>query len=173
MGKGSQFERDISRQLSLWWSKGEHDDWFWRATTSGARATVRKKAGKDTANNVGDIAAQCPEAMRLMNAVSFELKKGYNQTGPQDLILKDKSKIHEFIDQATRQASNAGTPYWALIHKADRKPTLVYTNFELLTDLHLAEFRREERVFWVSRIEDTFNSLTREWVNEWLRARNF
>lgn len=55
MGKGQDLERSISRQLSLWWSNGEADDWFWRASQSGGRATQRAKKGMRTLNSAGDL----------------------------------------------------------------------------------------------------------------------
>jgi len=44
MAKGGEFERDISRFLSRWWTYGERDDVFWRTSASGARATTRSLA---------------------------------------------------------------------------------------------------------------------------------
>ncbi|MBM3120244.1 MAG: hypothetical protein FJ006_12010, partial [Chloroflexi bacterium] len=58
--KGASFERDISRQLSLWWTHGERDDVFWRSSMSGGRATVRAKKGQKTAYQNGDITATDP-----------------------------------------------------------------------------------------------------------------
>ena len=54
-GKGSNYERDIAKKLSLWASHDEHDDWIWRTSSSGARAKTRSKQGKSTANSCGDI----------------------------------------------------------------------------------------------------------------------
>src|SRR5262245_2386383 len=46
--KGSKFERDLCRQLSLWWSDGKRDDVFWRASQSGGRAKFRGRRGLQT-----------------------------------------------------------------------------------------------------------------------------
>jgi hypothetical protein len=53
---GNSFERQFSKELSLWCSNGENDDLFYRDLSSGARATVRKKQMKESAND-GDIIA--------------------------------------------------------------------------------------------------------------------
>ena len=53
--KGSQFERQIAKELSKWFSRGERDDLFWRTAGSGARATTRMKQNIDTANSAGDL----------------------------------------------------------------------------------------------------------------------
>ena len=55
--KGSAFEREISKSLSLWYTEGERDDIFWRSSQSGGRATTRAKKGKKTAASYGDITA--------------------------------------------------------------------------------------------------------------------
>lgn len=50
--KGGAFEREISKVLSWWLTKGERDDVFWRSAGSGAKATV---TGKVT--QAGDLCA--------------------------------------------------------------------------------------------------------------------
>lgn len=126
--KGSPFEREIARKLSLWWSDGQADDWFWRTAGSGGRATNRAKSGKSTANGGGDICAQTKEAQNLLDKVTFELKRGYNTATISDLLDNDGGVMGKFIEQARRSASLAGTPYWAVIHKRDRREALLITN---------------------------------------------
>lgn len=132
MAKGGQFERDISRKLSLWWSDGASDDWFWRTGGSGGRATNRAKSGKTTANGTGDICAQNGEAQKLLNVVSIEAKRGYNSYSVQDLIDKPNKKggFWDFIDQSARDASVAGVPYFLIIHKRDRRDPVYVTNMQ-------------------------------------------
>lgn len=131
--KGSPFEREIARKLSLWWSDGQADDWFWRTAGSGGRATNRAKSGKSTANGGGDICAQTKEAQNLLDKVTFELKRGYNTATISDLLDNDGGVMGKFIEQARRSASLAGTPYWAVIHKRDRREALLITNWMQLT----------------------------------------
>lgn len=133
--KGGAFEREISRKLSLWWSGGQHDDWFWRTGGSGGRATNRAKSGKATINGYGDIMAQCGEAQKLLDIVTFELKRGYNVATVSDLLdIESGGTMAKFIEQARRSASLAGTLYWAVIHKRDRREALVITNFSVLAE---------------------------------------
>jgi hypothetical protein len=128
--KGSAFEREFARKLSLWWSEGKADDWFWRLGGSGGRATNRAKSGRNTANGYGDIAAQCPEAQKLLNIATFELKRGYSSTTIQDLLDKPNgpNQMRDFIEQAKRSASLAGTPFWILVLKRDLREELIVTN---------------------------------------------
>lgn len=131
--KGSAFEREVCRKLSLWWSGGQHDDWFWRTAGSGGRATNRAKRGKATANSAGDIGAECVEAQDLLGFITFELKRGYNDTDFQELLdHPGKSKFRAFIEQARDSATLAGTPFWALIVRRDRRLPLVVTDYPCL-----------------------------------------
>ena len=134
--KGSPFERDIARKLSLWLSSGVADDWFWRTAGSGGRATNRAKQGKATANGGGDICAQTKEAQELLNLVTFELKRGYNTATVSDLLdIEGGGVMGKFIAQAKKSASLSGTPFWAVIHKRDRREALVITNMRDLLQL--------------------------------------
>lgn len=133
--KGGIFEREVARQLSLWWSDGQADDWFWRTAGSGGRATNRAKSGKSTANSAGDIGAECPEAQKLLNVTTCEIKRGYSGTDVQELLdHKGKSQFRDFCKQAATSASLAGTPYWWLIVRRDRRDALILTNRPLLLD---------------------------------------
>jgi len=95
--KGSQYERDISRQLSLWWSEGKEDDWFWRTDTSGGRATTRAKSGKSTANAVGDLSARTEEGSLLLREYIIEVKRGYNDLEVLPLLDKNNNKSNPFV----------------------------------------------------------------------------
>ena len=140
--KGSSFEREICKKLSLWWTEGERDDVFWRTAGSGAMAKVRSKSRKTTFGQYGDIQATDPIGQPLINLCSIELKRGYSKTTFADIIDKpEKAKPQQyelFIEQASTDAKNAKSPYWLLITKRDRREALVtmpwnlYRNFKPL-----------------------------------------
>lgn len=92
---------------------------------SGGRATVRAKAGKSTANAAGDLCAMTKEAQDLLNIVTLELKRGYNTYTPIDLIDGAAKGFNDFVNQAKKAASLAGTPMWAVVHKRDRRDALI------------------------------------------------
>lgn len=77
MSKGGAFEREICKRLSLWWSEGKRDDIFYRTSASGARWTARKKAGKSTANEHGDMGYTDPSGKKLCDRWIVEMKTGY------------------------------------------------------------------------------------------------
>lgn len=136
--KGFQFERDFAKRLSLCWSRGAADDWFWRVGGSGGRATGRAKQGLTTAGGAGDIVATCPEGAPLTNLVTFELKRGYNKIRIEDLFFKPNSELTQFLIKLRGAAEHAGTPYWCLVLKQDRKPELVFHNMGPLMG-HISE----------------------------------
>lgn len=134
--KGGSFERDVCRQLSLWWSSGRTDDLFWRTAGSGARATTRAKTGKKTAGHHGDITATTPEGKPLTDKFAIELKRGYNWHSAQDAIDRlpksSVSSYEEFIIQARKSATEAGIPYWMLITRRDRRQALIFTPIQMI-----------------------------------------
>ena len=163
--KGSAFEREFARKLSLWWSNGIADDWFWRLGGSGGRATNRAKSGRNTANGYGDIAAQCPEAQKLLNIATFELKRGYSSTTIQDLLDKPKgpNQMRDFIEQAKRSASLAGTPFWILVLKRDKREELIVTNMAATCGSH------KYCAMWYSDYDDAI--IIRSGVEFWNETR--
>lgn len=140
-GKGSQFERDTCRQLSLWFSGGLFDDWFWRTDSSGARATSRAKVGKRTIGNYGDIAATCPEGKPLTDFFTLELKRGYNKASPFDLLDRSKTAAtqiwEEWIIKARRDARRSGSRSWSLIQRRDRHEACIWMPEGVAWDLDL------------------------------------
>lgn len=129
MAKGAPFERELSKQLSMWWTNGASDAVFWRSSQSGGRATTREKSGKKTKGQYGDIAVTDPIGQPLIELVSIEAKNGYNNRDIMQFLdtkKVPKGSLQEFINQASRDAKRAGVPYWWMIHKRDRKQPLLY-----------------------------------------------
>lgn len=140
--KGSSFERDICRQLSVWWT-GDPDthDIFWRTSQSGGRATSRAKAGKRNKHHCGDIAAIDPSGARFTNLVTPELKRGYPKADPIALLDRPKNAAQQpfeaFLEQAITAAERGGTPFWMIIHKRDRREAMVYFPDNMVPDDHI------------------------------------
>ncbi len=138
-GKGSAFEREICKQLSLWWTKGKRDDVFWRSTTSGARATVRNRKGQKTFGQYGDVQATDPIGQPLLDVCTIELKRGYTKDTIANILDAPKKAIKQmyekFIDQATKDYKKAGSIFWMLIVKRDRKESVVYISMKFYRKL--------------------------------------
>lgn len=155
-GKGSAYERSIAKQLSLWWSDGRADDLFWRSSQSGGRATTRAKSGKTTANACGDLCAQSKEGQDLLDLFTIEIKRGYNTYSISDVIEGGTTGFNLFVKQAAKAASLAGTPYWLLIHKRDRRPALVFTNWQ-----SVAAFGNVAGCIWMYQMDDLLCPFTK------------
>lgn len=134
MGKGAKFEREISKALSKWWTEGQRDDVFWRTSQSGGRATIRKKQGKNTKNQDGDICATDPIGQPLLDIATIELKVGYNSWNIKEIIdsvMRTKnSKLEDFFEQCQREANAQNKKCWCLITRQDRREPLIFINNE-------------------------------------------
>jgi hypothetical protein len=132
--KGAQFERDICKRMSLWWTGGERDDVFWRTPQSGGRATRRGQKGQKTFGHHGDIQAIDPIGRPLLDHMIFELKCGYGHTSVMDLIDgSGKSTWDKWISGARRVSIESGSRTWALIVRRSNKKIVIC----VLVDSHL------------------------------------
>jgi hypothetical protein len=125
--KGSAFEREIARTLSLWWTKGERDDIFARTMSSGAWGTGRAKLGRRTANQYGDLQAIDPIGQPLIDICCFELKIGYGNWSFLDMLdrpAKTNTTIQEFLSQAMKSGELARR-HPVVIAKRDRRVPII------------------------------------------------
>ena len=179
--KGSSFERKICEDLSLWWTGNKDSSIFWRTAGSGARSTNRAKKGKDTSNQAGDICAIDPIGQPFIDLISLELKKGYNDSSIMDIFDRSekaaKQTYEKWIEQAQDSAKQAKSPHWMIIHKRDRRRTLVVIPTSLVsfiqknTNLILAHLQNitcyiRNACIWVFRYEDFFNKLLPNHIKE-------
>lgn len=137
--KGSSFEREICKELSLWWTDGDRDDIFWRTAGSGGRATNRMKRGLSTSGAYGDIMAVDASGADLLRLVCFELKRGYGQWCVLDAVDRrpgsKPSMVESFWMQASRSALDANARYAVVIFRRDQKQTMIMSSEGLLTEL--------------------------------------
>lgn len=168
MAKGSQFERDTCRQLSEWWSGGEREDIFWRTATSGARATTRTRQGKGTFGQYGDIQATDPIGQPLLDLITFELKRGYPRVSPLDFFVSTETPWIKWLGQASNSAAGAGTPYWMVVWKRDRRDSLAI--YPALLDSYLeseADAPDFQKIQFVEEGDSPYLSVML--FNDWLR----
>lgn len=133
--KGGDFEREICKKLSLWWTGNleiPRDDIFWRSSQSGGRATQRAKSGKTTYGSYGDIAAVDPIGTPLIKMFTIELKRGSTHGYPSDLMESSDTKalrpFEAALCQAIRSHEMAGSVGWMLICRRDHKVAMVYVD---------------------------------------------
>lgn len=164
MAKGASFERKISKALSLWWTENTRDDIFWRSQTSGARATIRKKQGKQTANQEGDITCSDPIGQGLIDLVSIECKKGYDGT-IDDLLGSRQSEpiLIKFFKQCERETEGTEKGSW-LIWCQDRRKTLIFFDYtfylhlrkkgQTLNDIDYVKIKLEQFIYYCCEFEE-------------------
>jgi hypothetical protein len=136
--KGSSFEREVCRQLSLWWTNQERDDIFWRASQSGGRATTRAKRGKSTANSAGDVAYLDVIGKPFLDKVCIEIKRGYSTRSDTTGLIDSPSTslLFKFLEQAECSRLNANVPYWMLIQKRDRRVPIIHIPSKMMGRLN-------------------------------------
>lgn len=128
--KGSDFERVICRQLSVWWTGNpDTDDIFWRTSSSGGRASSRSKKGKKDFGGAGDIHAENPIGQPLLDVCTIEVKKGYNAETLMNILDKAPTAAEQLyekiIKQAKQSARDSKSLSWMIISKRDMHPTIV------------------------------------------------
>lgn len=132
MAKGSNAERTVAVDLSLWWTNGERPDTIWRTAGSGARFTTRAKSGKSTANSAGDFGFIDAIAKPLFDLLLVENKCGYtDQIDP--LASVDSSKLDildTWIKKAFVECTQTHRHYPMLIFKRNRKHRCVMIPFQ-------------------------------------------
>lgn len=131
--KGGQYEREICKKLSLWWTKNRSDDVFWRSASSGGRATNRKKQGKKTFGHHGDVCLTNPIGKPFLDLFCLEVKRGYSKFTFQDLFdrppLAPRQIWEQWIEQAGDSWMESGAYTWMIIARRDKREPLVMTPY--------------------------------------------
>lgn len=153
MGKGGNYEREVSKILSLWWSDGKDDAIFWRSNASGARFTARKKSEKDTKYQGGDITFTNPEGEPLIKTFNIEAKTGYKKgTKNWDILdiidsRQGKTVLQEFWEQTVRDA-HLTNRIPILIFRRNNRGNCICFNFTLFTQFRelFGDFKDKIRI---------------------------
>lgn len=124
--KGSAFERDICKRLSLWVTDGERKDCFWRSALSGGRATV----SKGEVRQAGDICSVSSEGHSLTDRYYIECKS-YADLQMQQFILHGKGKLSAFWLEAIKQSKKYNR-LPILIAKQNLYPPVFISRFDIL-----------------------------------------
>lgn len=167
--KGSQFERDIARRLSWWWTNGETDEVFWRSPSSG----VMKRPGA-----AGDISALYG-GDELIDLIFIELKY-YKEVEYTAWLTKGiKSQVLDWFAKASDERREVGQKYVWLIIKANRhNPVLVVSSrfwndcssvvgmgFHMLPCIHL--YFGEGNNYIIVQLEAMLDLIDPESIKHW------
>jgi hypothetical protein len=119
--KGSAFEREVCKDLSLWLSGGKRKDLFWRSAMSGGRATIHGVKVRQA----GDITAVALEAQAFTQKYVIECKH-YRNLRTLQFLLEGKGKLAKFWTTLQKIARQHGkSPI--LIARSNKQPTIVIT----------------------------------------------
>ena len=133
--KGASFEREVNKELSLWFTNGQRDDVFGRCDCSGGRFTQRHKTGKDTAFQAGDVTFTDPLGIPLVKEWSIECKTGYGgKKRIKDKEGKTLGKLQKQWDILDCIDSKQENPVFTMLWKqcirdaelSNRKPVLIF-----------------------------------------------
>ncbi len=122
--KGASFERKICVALSLWISKGQQEDCYWRSSMSGGRSTVAAGRGKRLVAQAGDISCIHPIGAPLTDKFYLECKS-YKDLEYKGLIT-GKGHLVKFWCETVIQARNYGKLPMLIAHQ-NQQPTVVCT----------------------------------------------
>ena len=128
--KGSSFEREVSKKLSKWISKGERDDLCWRTAASGGRYTRRKKQGVNTEGGIGDIYSVSFESKTITDSLAIECKHCKN-LNLWSFITNTEAATYFGYWKEIRQKAKDEEKNAVLIAKENNKPTLWICDSEL------------------------------------------
>ena len=139
--KGGSFERNVSKQLSLWRTEGSRDNIYWRAISSGGKFTVEEKKGvHSNKRHIGDLTSIDPLGDWLIDYFAFECKR-YENLYMEDIVYgpptPEKPRGLIAFWQKHIALSKAHNKVPIMLVKEDYKPAIV-----VLEPIVLLEFFR-------------------------------
>jgi hypothetical protein len=132
--KGSSFERDVCKKLSLWASSGLREDLYWRSSMSGGRSTIQAKKGKQNLTQAGDISSIDRTGSEFIEKFCVECKH-YKTLDLIPGIIHSRGALYGFWKRLIKDAAGC-KKLPILIARQNRLPSLV-----LVTELGASELR--------------------------------
>jgi len=139
--KGSQYERDTCKKLSLWWTQDfdkPRDDVFWRCSQSGGRATTRAKKNIKTAYSYGDVTFIDPIGKPFIDSCLVELKRGYtNDISILDFLDKTKGSplLIKWWEKGNKEMEIANRKYTIILFRRDRHISCIMMGLNMARDM--------------------------------------
>jgi hypothetical protein len=101
--KGSKFERDVAKAISLQISGGKREDMAWRTASSGGRFTQALSRGVHHQTNAGDISATSPLSYKILSNYVIECKH-YKTIDYRKWLLYRKGIVAEWLEKVESEA---------------------------------------------------------------------
>jgi len=119
MGKGGDFERDISKDLTVWLTGKKKPYKFWRMPGSGGLATIHEEC----VDLSGDIRSLDEDGRFLTDIFSIECKNGYPSTSFWQHFKNIKTfHIKSFWIQCCNDAEKSGKHPMLIYRKKGKNP---------------------------------------------------
>jgi hypothetical protein len=163
-GKGGDFEREVSKMLTVWLTGKKKPYAFWRMPGSGSLMTIHE----ENIGLSGDIRAVSPEAEFFTDIFSVECKTGYPKTSFWQHFKDIKNfNIKDFWKQCCEDADKAAKLPMLIYRKKGTKPIVGVcsktTNFlyEKLTNFNFigVVFSDEIRPIYFFNMEKFFDTV--------------
>lgn len=134
--KGQEFERNLCKQFSLWWTEGNRKDIFWRTSGSGARARTRTDKGDNVHKGYGDMMAEDSIGQPLLDKCTFEFKHGYNDFSFLDCIASNQNcpRLVSFLHEVEKDAKDANN-YPILVVRKNHRNIVIGIPYPLFCDM--------------------------------------
>lgn len=133
--KGSQFEREVCKRLSLWVTQGKEEDVYWRSAMSGGRSTRMHKSRhwKQGSHAAGDICAVGEAGHVFTDRFYVECKHYADLSILAFLLGKKEGLLYKFWITACREAEkHKKAPF--LVAQQNRLPSMVIAQPQVLAD---------------------------------------
>lgn len=140
MAKGKNFEREISKDMSLWLTNDSDGDCIWYTKSSGGRATRRVRSEQVASKyDHGDLGPDGSTLEWFFDLFSIELKTGYGTKNKKSttlwsvLDLLDSSqqypKFYDFWYQAVNDADLSGREPLLIFRRNRRLPCIAMRSY--------------------------------------------
>ena len=146
--KGSSFEREVCKKLTLWVTGQDNPYVFWRSPSSGAVATISQSS-----NVCGDIIAIKEEGNFFTEIFSVECKDGYPDADMMKLFKNNKNDtIHEFWKQCINDARTADKEGMMIFRKKGYPIIVGIENHTFLAELMKSKIKKHIIVSYDSEL---------------------
>lgn len=124
--KGSEWERQVGKRLSLWLTHGVRPDIFSRNVLSGGSFTNASRKGELSSRMPGDLMAAHPLAFAFMSRYAIECKH-LASLGLEQFLFDDKNacELSKIISFADGQARVCALDYMIVAKQNRREPFVI------------------------------------------------
>ena len=138
--KGSNFEREVCKTLSLWLSHGADSSLFTRNVLSGG-AYTRRTSDRGTP---GDLAASDPRSHAFIQKYCVECKH-HRDLLLSEFVLRPRrlSSLGQIIDKTDRQATEVRRYFFIVAKQNNREPVVLLP--EIVGNLLAVQLRRIQK----------------------------